>query len=152
MAEVLPSNVLTDEHRRIDAGIKQASDGNLSGLAAALQLLRRHLYVEEAVAFAALEKVGQGGPTFVMKREHGMMWPLIETLGKVPAGDATPAVRESGRKLYQLLRMHNPKEESLVYTALDRFAGQQGDGKLAQAMAAAKLPAGWRCAMAPKVP
>lgn len=150
MDATTPSQVLATQHRQIDAGVKGGVDGSgtPAALAAALTLLRAHLYVEEAVLFPPLVATGLTMPAFVMKREHGQMWPLIESLAKSCAsGSAIADLHEPCRQLFQLLQMHNPKEEQIVYTAADRYAAQQGDGALVKAMAEARLPEGWVCAM-----
>lgn len=143
------SQLLAEQHRQIDAGVKTAADGgsDTTALAASLALLRQHLYIEEALLFPPLAESGLTMPVFVMKREHGQMWPLLETLSV--SGTAADALQKDARQLFQLLQMHNPKEESIVYTALDRLEAQRGNDSLAQAITAAVMPAGWRCAMAP---
>ena len=45
--------------------------------------------------------------------------------------------------------MHNPKEEQIVYAAADRYDPAYPDAPLIQAMAAAHVPEGWVCALAP---
>lgn len=143
------SQVLAGQHRQIDAGIRAVADGagEPAALAESLALLRLHLYVEEALLFPPLAESGLTMPVFVMKREHGQMWPLLEALSATGAADA--ARQATARQLFQLLQMHNPKEESIVYTALDRLEAQRGDDSLARAITAAALPDAWRCAMAP---
>lgn len=154
MADTPCSQLLADQHHRIDAGVKSMVDGgsDVPALLKSLALLRLHLYVEEAILFPPLVKSGLTMPIFVMKREHGQMWPLLEALAAASVAPATDTLREDGRKLYQLLQMHNPKEESIVYTALDRLQAQHAEGSFAASIQAAKLPDGWRCAMAPKQP
>lgn len=152
MPDTLPTAVLEPQHRQINRGFEallEADDG--AGLSACLALLRRHLYAEEAILFPALEKAGQGGPLFVMRREHGLMWPLLEALEAACAARAEPAsLAESARRLYQLLRMHNPKEEQFVYAAADRLAADPAHAGLGTELEAADPPQGWTCAMAPR--
>ncbi len=152
MPGTLPTAVLEPQHRQINRGFEallEAGDGG--GLGACLALLRRHLYAEETILFPALEKAGQGGPLFVMRREHGMMWPLLEALEAAGAAAAArAALVEPGRRLYQLLRVHNPKEEQFVYAAADRLAAASAQAGLAAELEAASPPQGWSCAMAPR--
>jgi iron-sulfur cluster repair protein YtfE (RIC family) len=148
-----PSRLITAQHHAIDQGIKPVVDGQgaIPALTAALALLRHHLYVEEAVLFPPLVETGLAMPVFVMKREHGQMWPLLVRLETdAKAGKSATDLREPARQLFQLLQMHNTKEEQIVYTAADRLAAQQGDGALGSALESAKEPEGWICAMAPK--
>lgn len=150
MATTLPSQLLEVQHRRIDAGIKGIVDGGgqLSALAESLALLRLHLYVEEELLFPPLARSGLTMPVFVMKREHGLMWPLLETLaGACVAAAPAAGLHDTARELFQLLQMHNPKEEQIVYTAADRLAA--GDATLVQALESARLPDAWACALAP---
>ena len=153
MTATLPSQLLAIQHRRIDAGIKGVVDGTgqLPALAESLALLRLHLYVEEGLLFPPLVNSGLGMPVFVMKREHGLMWPLLETLAGACAASAPVAsLHDTARELFQLLQMHNPKEEQIVYTAADRLAAGDDGEKLVQAIEAARLPDAWACAMAPR--
>jgi iron-sulfur cluster repair protein YtfE (RIC family) len=153
MAETSCSQLLAYQHRQIDAGVKGIVDGggDAAALASSLALLRLHLHVEEVILFPPLVKSGLTMPVFLMQREHGQMWPLLESLAAASANGAPAGtLHDDCRQLYQLLQMHNPKEESIVYTALDRLQAQHPDESLAASVAAAQLPNDWRCAMAPK--
>ena len=143
-----PSALLEQQHRRIDEGIKAALQGAAprAVLVEALQRLRQHIHLEEAVLFPPLERAGLSMPIFVMQREHGQMWPLIDEL--LAADAATmPAL---GRELFQMLQIHNPKEEQILYKAADQADEAGNDGALLHALQAACMPEGWVCAMAPR--
>ncbi|HEU0195968.1 MAG TPA: hemerythrin domain-containing protein [Nevskiaceae bacterium] len=144
-----PGAMLTDQHRQIDVGIKGIIDGSGApeALSDSLVLLRTHLYLEETVLFPPLAANGLQMPLFVMKREHGQMWPLIENLEAAGAG-SRDALISGCRDLLQLLQVHDPKEEMIVYAAADRLAAQRGDGSLTQALQVAHRPAEWVCEMA----
>lgn len=147
----LLSGLLAAQHRHIDQGVEGIVDGTggLPALVAALKLLREHVYMEEAVLFPPLVKAGLAMPVFVMRREHGQMWSLIQHLeAACAAGTTADDLREYARQLLQQLKIHNPKEEQIVYTAADRYASAHTDVPLDQAMAAAQMPADWVCAMA----
>ena len=135
-----PSALLEQQHRRIDEGIKAAIKGAAphASLLEALQLLRAHIHLEEAVLFPPLERAGLTMPIFVMQREHGQMWPLIDEL---LAADATGA-QESARELFQMLQIHNPKEEQILYKTADQVNEAGNDNTLLQALQAARMPAG----------
>lgn len=152
MVTTQPGRILEDQHRRIDEGVKGIIDGSgpTVALARSLALLRLHLYVEEEILFPPLEASGLAMPVLVMKREHGQMWPLIQDLSAAcDAGDGADALRDRCDTLFRLLRIHNPKEEQIVYTAADRLAAKP-DGRLRAAdLEVAEPPEGWRCAMAP---
>lgn len=146
-----PSQWLEVQHRQIDQGIKGILDGTgtLGQLAESLELLRRHVYLEEAVLFPPLEQTGLTMPVFVMQREHGMMWPLLDALGTACAADgaSADALRQHCDELLHLLQRHNPKEEQILYTAADQLAAA---GSLLETLQAARMPVGWTCAMAPR--
>jgi hemerythrin-like domain-containing protein len=148
MEPTRPSAWLEAQHRQIDDGLKAALRGSARGevLADALRLLQEHIHLEEAVLFPPLERAGLTMPIFVMQREHGQMWPLIQIL---LAADAA-AVQEPGRELFQMLQVHNPKEEQILYRAADQLPQQTEDGALLRALQDARMPEGWSCAMAPR--
>lgn len=152
MDTALPSKLLAVQHHQIDQGVAGIVDGSgtPAALAAALKLLRQHLYVEEAALFPPLAKTGLTMPVFVMQREHGLMWPLITGLeAACAAGADRAALRTDADKLLMLLKMHNPKEEQIVYAAADRYEPAHPDASLVAAMAAARMPQDWVCANAP---
>ena len=104
MDTALPSSLLAVQHHQIDQGVAGIVDGagEPQALAAALKLLREHRYVEEAALFPVLAKTGLAMPVFVMKREHGQMWPLICRLQDVcAAGAGAGALHEDARQLLQ---------------------------------------------------
>ena len=152
MNSPLPSHLLERQHREIDAGILDMVEGrgSIAALAQSLALLRRHLYLEEAVLFPPLEQAGLTMPIFVMQREHGQMWPVLERLEFLcRAGDpADEALRADCGDLLDQLQIHNPKEEQIVYAAADRLQAERGDASLVEAMAGATVPEGWACARA----
>lgn len=152
MTPTTPATLLEAQHRDIDRRIRGIFDGSggVPELAEALQLLRWHIYAEEAVLFPPLEQEGLTMPVFVMQREHGLMWPLLQTLSEACAtGSALDALQDDCRELFHLLQLHNKKEEQILYTAADRMAAEQPDDALAQALADAQVPDGWTCARAP---
>lgn len=146
------SRLLAVQHRQIDQGVESIVDGTGEprALLVALKLLREHVYAEEVALFPPLAEAGLTMPVFVMKREHGQMWPLIQSLeAACAAGAAVADMHETARQLLQQLKIHNTKEEQIVYTAADRYEPTHPNAPLTQAMAAAHMPEGWACAMAP---
>ncbi|MDN5864847.1 MAG: hemerythrin domain-containing protein [Gammaproteobacteria bacterium] len=152
MDDITPGELLTRQHRKIDAGIQGLIDGSggRAKLAESLALLRLHLYVEEELLFQPLAKSGLTMPVFVMKREHGEMWPLLENLD-AGCGSAAPLETLHGpaKELFQLLQIHNPKEEQIVYAAVDKLSREKTGGPLVEALESATVPDDWTCEMAP---
>lgn len=141
MSAQTASVLLQEQHEDIDFGVQGAMDGSSDQveLARSLDLLRAHLHLEETVLFPALEG-SVGLSIMVMEREHGLMWPLMESLAQACRdGTALDAMQDDLEELFQLLQVHNPKEEQILYSAADEHAG------LADALAAAQLPEGWVC-------
>lgn len=153
MDDTLPSRLLQRQHRQIDEGIENIVNGkhDFAALAQSLGLLRVHIYVEEEFLFPPLQESGLTMPIFVMKREHGEMWPFIDTLAAAcesAAGPTAADLHDTALALLRLLQVHNPKEEEIVYTAADRLAAEAGEAPWRQPLETAEIPSGWRCAMA----
>lgn len=145
---MLPSEVLQAEHRRIDEAIRAVADGggSASSLSQALQALVRHIFIEETLLFPPLQAAGLTLPVAVMNREHGEMWPLVQALtAACDAAQIDALARHDARDLYLRLRVHNPKEEEVLYAAADRHAAACGHTAFCQALDAARTPAGWAC-------
>lgn len=145
--------LLTEQHRAIDAGIEPVliGQGSREQLQNALELLRLHLFLEEEILFPLLEQHGITMPIFVMKREHGLMWPLLQELTHACQNGAE-LVTLAGpcEELFRLLQMHNHKEEQIVYTAADDIAARGAEESLwATLEATVHVPDDWVCAMAP---
>lgn len=135
------SALLREQHEDIDSGVQGAMDGSGDPveLQRSLDLLRQHLHLEETVLFPALEG-SVGLSIMVMEREHGLMWPLIESLARACRGGVELGVMQDDlEELFQLLQVHNPKEEQILYSVADEHPG------LADALVAAQLPDGWVC-------
>ena len=82
----LLSVVLQREHHEIDSGIAafiEKLDGGCvqpEPLSAALEALRRHIYLEETILFPPIREAGMIMPIFVMMREHGELWRTMGAL------------------------------------------------------------------------
>ncbi|HNT38194.1 MAG TPA: hemerythrin domain-containing protein [Rubrivivax sp.] len=150
------AHALQKEHEDIDAAFaayKTAlADGRAAqpvpraAMQAALAALRRHIYIEETMLFPDMRKGSAFAAIFVMLREHGQMWPLLDELDALLAQDA-PAARSSEllAELGQVLSPHNDKEEKIVYALADAaHAGASGQA-IRDFLATGTLPAGWIC-------
>ena len=91
-------------------------------------------------------------PVFVMKREHGQMWPVLDVLLRACADGVDPAaLRDDCDELFKLLQIHNVKEEQIVYTAADDLAAKGLHEPLVETLdATVDVPPEWSCAMAPR--
>ena len=132
----------TDEHRNIDAAIERylAAPDDGAELRAALDLLRRHIWLEEEYLFPPLRAAGLMMPIMVMIREHGQLWPVIDRI------DAAPDA-ESCRELLALLAVHNDKEEPIVYPPTADL-GPDITEELLDLLGDSTMPDGWVCAAA----
>lgn len=84
--------------------------------------LQRHIAWEEEILFPLFEeKTGMkdGGPTEVMRQEHRQIEQALEALHKkVQRQDPKSDLEED--LVWDLLKQHNMKEESILYPAIDQ--------------------------------
>jgi hemerythrin-like domain-containing protein len=85
-------------------------------------------------------------PVFVMLREHGEMWRILDALEVEVAKDAgSEAVSSLIDGLVPRLAAHNEKEEAILYPDADTvLAGSAGE-ELKAFMASGRIPEGWVC-------
>lgn len=83
--------------------------------------LQRHIIWEEEVLFPLFEKktgMSNAGPTFVMRLEHKDIGTILEEIHtKVKAAD--PRSEHEEELLISTLKLHNMKEENVLYPAID---------------------------------
>lgn len=153
------AEALTAEHESIDAGIEafvaQADGGAVTDWAAPLQeamrALRRHIYLEEEVAFPRLRKGPLMMPIMVMLREHGEIWRAMDELDAQlasPDADSEPVRSElvaGCNKMLALLEEHNAKEEPIIYPHLDTDMDWVAQAHLRELIEEGTLPEGWVC-------
>lgn len=146
---------LEREHREIDEGIAAFMSGDQAGnekpLFRAIHALRRHIYLEEEFVFPLMRKSepALSAPVFVMLREHGQMWQVLDSLEQEPnvtgsGGDGLTLCR----RLTVLLLHHNPKEEKILYPRADGLLPEPAATRLREFIASGQLPLGWTCAKA----
>jgi len=138
-------NFLTADHRRCDELFARAEDaaatGDWPGCAAAFdgfqQALEHHLGMEEEVLFPAFEeRTGMvGGPTMVLRGEHGQMRELAELAGNAAQRRSAEEFLGHCETLLILMQQHNMKEENVLYPMVDRSLGTVG-AELVERMAA----------------
>ena len=84
-------------------------------LTAALEALRRHIYLEEVFLFPPIRGAGMVMPIFVMMREHGQLWHTMDTLRDLLAdGTEHGRLGDTCSRLLDQLDQHNSKEEPVV--------------------------------------
>ena len=143
---------LEREHREIDEGIAAFTAARAERgvdpvpLSRAVEALRRHIYLEEEFLFPPLRSAGMVMPVFVMLREHGEMWRMLDALEAEVANDAGgEAVSSLVDGLVPRLAAHNEKEEAILYPEADTvLAGSAGE-ELKAFMASGRMPEGWVC-------
>jgi iron-sulfur cluster repair protein YtfE (RIC family) len=131
------THLLRLDHHRLDAVLAAAKQALRAGDLARARArfsefregLERHIAAEEEVlfpAFEALTGAAGGGPTHVMRSEHGELRRLMAEVasgleGGGGEGHTTPLAALTAR-----IYAHNGKEERILYPALDRAAGEAG--------------------------
>jgi len=118
------------DHDRLDALFADFARLRRSDFARAREVFRefkfglqRHIVWEEHILFPLFEQktgIHQHGPTEVMRIEHRRIGDCLEAIHrKVKAQD--PDCGEEEEALLEALTVHNEKEESILYPALDRL-------------------------------
>ncbi|HEU0196890.1 MAG TPA: hemerythrin domain-containing protein [Nevskiaceae bacterium] len=142
-------STLSADHRDIDAVIDAVSTQAVepAALMRALDELLRHFYVEEQLVFPPLLETGLVMPIQIMQQEHGEMWPMWQKLVEACAtGEVDARSKRRAHELYLHLRVHNPKEEEVVYAAADAWLAGHPESTLLADLQHATVPTGWRCA------
>lgn len=155
---------LTEEHRAIDADI-ELSVGRMASASAedltqstqplidAIELLRRHIYIEEHFLFPIIREAGLAMPVFVMLREHGQIWRQLNDLSDVlaDAGPDTFSSEEIATRCQELLTIldaHNTKEEPVIYPRTDTDIPAEIRAELAEFLRNGTVPENWACEQA----
>ncbi len=155
MTDGVLSVVLEREHHEIDSGITtfiEKLDGGWvqpEPLSAALEALRRHIYLEEIILFPPIREAGLTMPIFVMMREHGELWRTMGALTDLLADGAdSEQLRDTCRQLLGQLEQHNSKEEPIIYPHADTDLPAQVSAELARFIETGRTPDGWVCQQA----
>lgn len=147
------SRDLEQEHRAIDRGIEAFASGlaateapRTAVLADALDELRRHIFLEEALLFPPLQEAGLVPPLVVMRREHGEIWASMDALAECVAPGADPgSLRQVLDRLRAQLDTHNAKEEAVVYPAADHALSAAAQDDLGSQLESLRMPSQWVC-------
>lgn len=136
------------DHDRLDGLFKAFQSAKARDRAKATQCfsefkraLQRHIVWEEEFLFPRFESrtgMSDGGPTAVMRLEHRRIKELLEGIhDRVAAGKTD--TDEYEHELQDVLLVHDTKEESVLYPAIDRCLSEREAAELIEAMQA--LPA-----------
>src|SRR5699024_7223422 len=114
-------------------------------LDAALEALRRHIYLEERILFPPLRHDSMAMPVAVMMTEHGEIWRTMDALTGMVSGGDTEEMTTICRLLLDQLAMHNSKEEGVIYPAADTALGPDRAAELADFIETGLMPDCWEC-------
>ncbi|GAA0909048.1 hemerythrin domain-containing protein [Streptomyces thermoalcalitolerans] len=146
------AEALEREHREIDEGIEEFVAGLAAGepdpqpLARAVAALRRHIYLEEEFLFPPLREAGLVMPVFVMVREHGQIWKILDALD-AELRDGAVAASAAGllQELQDQLQAHNMKEEHVLYPRSEQVLTEETKAGLQELIDTGRTPEGWVC-------
>jgi iron-sulfur cluster repair protein YtfE (RIC family) len=121
----------TGSHRDCDgcwADVEAAADaGDDEAVRAGWQkferAFRRHLAMEEALLFPALEAatgMADAGPTQVMRMEHEHMRAVLDQMAAAMEHGNCQELLDQGDTLHILVQQHNVKEEGVLYPMAER--------------------------------
>lgn len=90
--------------------------------------LQRHIVWEEEILFPLFEdkmNMHDTGPTVVMRMEHLQIKEFLEKIhGKIAKGEVN-GIKELENELLEVLKVHNDKEESILYPWIDEALNEQ---------------------------
>lgn len=146
------ASALEQEHRDIDAGIEaytaardQGGD-DVPALRRAMGALRRHIYLEEEFIFPTLKAGGLMAPVWVMLREHGEMWAVLDRIDAgLDDGATADAIATDCKTLLELTEAHNEKEEPVIYPHVDSALDDDAQSRLWTFLDSGSTPDGWVC-------
>ena len=148
---ISPTQALPAHHRHCDdlfvAAEESAQHGDWAATTASFRhfhdQMQAHFEAEEALLFPAFEAATgmRGGPTEMMRYEHGQMRALLSQLEAACEAHDEDAYAGNAETLLMLMQQHNMKEENILYPMCDQALGAQAD-QLGAAMSAMLEQAG----------
>jgi hemerythrin-like domain-containing protein len=143
------------QHREIGAAIAtfieilQRGSLRTSQVAAMLEVLRRHIYVEEVFLFPAIREAGIVIPIVAMMREHGQLWATMESLTQLlTEPEDSPRLKAACTQLLDQLHKHSFNEEPAIYLHANYEFSSSTSAELTRFVATGRLPEGWTCQQA----
>lgn len=130
------SDYLTEDHEHCDDLFAEAENAVAAGdwnrasdrYAEFMRATLRHFAREESILFPEFEShTGMtGGPTVVMREEHGQMRHAMEGMAAALSRRDANGFLGLSETLLMLLRQHNLKEERILYPMADRALPEAG--------------------------
>lgn len=104
--------------------------------------LREHIIMEEELLFPLMQEHSDvSGPCTVMGREHAQIVRHLEDLYAAARDKSSAHFEETARRLQEVLRVHNSKEENILYPLADQLVGAYAE-QLIQSMRTVRRPQG----------
>ena len=136
------------DHDRLDNKIKKYSTEKLVDIERAESIflsfkseLERHIIWEEDILFPVFERktgIKDGGPTSVMRIEHIQIKNhLQEIKRKLHARKIQDPCKEE-IALFKILKLHNQKEENILYPSIDKLTSEQEKKQMIKQMSVSK--------------
>lgn len=152
MSREVISAALMRRHREIGAAIEsfiEKLDGGSMRpdlLAATLEALRGHIYLEEVFLFPPIRETGIATPIFAMVREHGELWETMETLTQLLTDpEDSPRLEATCEQLLDQLHKHSFNEEPVIYLHTNYELPAATRAELTRFVATGRVPEGWVC-------
>ena len=130
MAQKSPTDILREEHNKVlkvmDKLESSLNNENLSSIKENFAILeiefdKHSLNKEEKVLFPEIEKFmpREGGPTGIMIAEHREIIALIKDFKENLKNKNFKGMKESGEKIFSILRPHIDKENNILFMMID---------------------------------
>ncbi len=90
--------------------------------------LLNHILWEEEILFPIFDErsgMSGGGPTAVMRSEHGRIKVLLEEITEKLRQNELAGIGEPENELVEILRSHNRKEENILYPSIDALLSDE---------------------------
>ena len=133
---------LASDHHRCDDHFSTAEEmvvkgkwhAAKTGFAQFSAAMAHHFGMEEQVLFPAFERVtgNVAGPTLMMRREHGQMRELLDSLNNAITAQDADEYTGLSETLLILMQQHNLKEEQVLYPMSDQLLNRTVDELLEQ--------------------
>ena len=141
-----PTQLLPAHHRHCDdlfvAAEESAQRGDWAAATASFRRfhdqMQAHFAAEEGLLFPAFEAATgmSGGPTEMMRYEHGQMRDLLAQLAAACEAHDGEAYAGDAETLLMLMQQHNMKEENILYPMCEQALGAEAE-RLGATMGAA---------------